>query len=58
MVLGAALIKQTENKCSTYFQGITVRVINTLRCKHFLSKKFKIKSKLNSQNKLSSMSEN
>ena len=24
MVLGAALIKQTEKKCSTYFQGITV----------------------------------
>ena len=26
MVLGAALIKQTENKCSTYFQGITVNI--------------------------------
>jgi hypothetical protein len=24
MVLGAALIEKTENKCSTYFQGITV----------------------------------
>ena len=26
MVLSAALIEKTENKCSTYFQGITVHV--------------------------------
>ena len=26
IVLGAALIEKTKNKCSTYFQGITVTI--------------------------------
>jgi hypothetical protein len=37
MVLGAALIKQTENKCCTYFQGITV--FQTFQTKENLSKR-------------------
>ena len=27
MVLGATLKDKTENKCSTYFQGITVKIV-------------------------------